>query len=49
MGRRDTGRDVPSRLDLIPPEVPDETDAALLAAEAEDPPVSIGRVSVFYA
>ncbi len=35
-------------IELIPPEVPDEDDAVLMASERENPPVSIGRVSVFY-
>ena len=35
-------------IELIPPEVPDHDDAVLMASERENPPVSIGRVSVFY-
>ena len=36
-------------IELIPPEVPDDEDAVLMASEGENPPVSIGRVSVFFA
>ena len=36
-------------IELILPEVPDDDDAVLMASERENPPVSIGRVSVFFA
>ena len=35
-------------IELVPPEVPDEEDAVLAASDRENPPVSIGRVSLFF-